>query len=637
MTRKRKKKPSEPITYVVEDGRRVPLKCTYDRAGSPMTLQVHPELAVRLVKNPKRSVRRLQTLMGDNLMTPDVIERVRGGGVYQGIQLSGVNRFMIRLAGKKEKQLVGAPPTAYHRRKDTLVFTVDPSGDIIDQFCNSLRRVLNQPPIEIDFQATPVAAELIRAGVIPQTVVDRQRQKTCWLDQDFGQSGGRSVLDPLESPVVVENPVWGPIRYTHGKGKGAVHQNGVLQPSTDEQYERPEVDGGGEVKLADIDRATGKCVELDQNNPMGGIMSDAAENEARIWELGWNAGCALDFCLETGECRDRRFRGGDPMGALNYLVSGDESNTFDNIFLKAMKPFLDAADLSTGRIDPSKYGRLQKLGGVAHFRIAADRLFMEYGMLLDRANSAGIYPGPAHFRNVKGIRTRSGEILHLKDFTSGKYFGDLADELKVGYRALTLALAGVHMRDFPIFGNQDEFFSLQSMVGFNPYVSLLYGYFPERKGDDRLYFQRHGHGPTVDPLNLTQILVDGRDTSVHELGFPEIGLLWDKVGGIPGEETPKTTTFLYANGVEVHQNELPQERAASQQQIEANNRGYDDRCVRLRDLGIGLFTLSDFGNRSRYSIHRRQNTLDIIVPRGGGQPFFDAALRLMDEAIAELS
>jgi len=250
------------------------------------------------------------------------------------------------------------------------------------------------------------------------------------------------------------------------------------------------------------------------------------------------------------------------------------------------------------------------------------KLFMDYGRLLDASDSEGIFLRAPHFGNVKRHVVQGEARLFHKDFSVALDFKGQPAERQVGYRVLSIAMATCHLPQLPPFDDIDRQMRLMNMLAFNPYTSLLIGYFHDRPGDMRIY--------GCHPCNYLKILDPANAAPLHRMNLPEVGLAWDKVRriAVPDPNVPPCAVFYAPDGLRIEQR-LPDGVCA---------REFEARVWELAAHGVTWISVSTLPAEASYTIHRSEFSLQLRVP-GGLSPRLcgRAVLALMDTALLELA
>jgi len=576
---------------------------------------------------------RCTSIIVNDGMSPRVLELVRAKGTYEGLDLSRVRRFSLRYATVHELDRVGKMP-GVDIENQALVFYANPLRVGTDDVKAALRNLLAQPVLETDFERTHLGEQLTRAGVISEDKVLRLRDIATWRAQDFkGFSGARSVTEPFEEPLVINTPQWGVVRYGQGKSKGIIQPGGVLQPSC-EQYERPVEQMPGEIKIPVLN-SRGCFEEAEQDNPLGGMPYSVAVNEARITNIAFERGVCLDFVVESGMRREQRCRSGN-MGCVNLVTPGeDDMVEFIDRWGEVLEPFAKAYDFSSGSIRPERVDELQRMGGLAVVRENVHGLLMDYGQILDKVSGADLFNAFAHITNAVIYTGRPKEFMYMKDWSEGLDLAGQSAERKVGYRAIMLAVAWHHMNQLPHFETEDKQVKIQTALGFNPYPSLLMGYFRGQRGDPRVYvgqFHDGRHAPlegqpkSVDPFNMGKILgyardipeeLDGTKTPVWKLNIPEIDLMWAKMRGCTaaGDLSPNMI-FVFDEGVRLKQG-IP---------LWVDQESFETQAVRLMSKGYSSYSITPIeadayrrnfkeNGKPQVEFNKEQQTVSIWLPK----------------------
>ena len=631
-----------------EGGMQDPTHRIFRTSLGDIHLHLGPILAATIAVGSGDFERFFRTIRED-VLNPDVVKLLETKGEHDGVRFSNLKNMVFECAIGDNARFVGGLPVA-DPSSNTLIFYTSEGGNMTSPIRNSMRRLLNQPPIEIDFERTPLADLLVRSGVITEDLVLRLRDKASWKNQEFGLfEGARSVLERLQEPIEIEHPAWGfPVRYTFGKAKGIVRKGGILQPA-DRQYEKPAYAGGGRVKAPDLD-ARGRYVELDKNNPDGGLTAAGARNEAVMCNMSFEVGTTFDICLEAGVCKDRKSQG-EPMGVVTLLTPAAEclEDTFYDRFGRLMAQMEGAVDLATGRFNQEGLADLNAHGGLDLLRARFYYLFFNYGALLDRRDGTGIWNRYPHHGNILALDTgpierlmrsrgRSipkfpveGYILYEKDHTKDKDIRGCTPELQVGYRALTIALAWEHFSQLPGFQRVENSVVMQDTLGINPYLSLLMGYFRDRISSPELYGHRAYSGTEceqVDGNRFRDVLHKGREIPIHTMPYPEIKLLWDKVRGVtPEQPNVPVPNFIVFDG----------KGAGRQNPSELMGREWDERIEKLMDFGISWISVTTSGEPIAL-LNRDKHMMRMRIPEGLTVERQKAmVLELVDKTIRKLS
>ena len=576
---------------------------------------------------------RATSIIVNDCMNPKVLELVRARGEYEGFDLGQVKRFSLRYATAPELGKVGKLP-GVDVEDNALVFYANPLRVATDDVKAAMRNLLAQPVLETDFERTRLAEQLVTSGVIPEEKLLRLRDVSTWRATDFKDfSGARSVLEPFDEPVVLNTPQWGDVRYGQGKSKGIVQPGGVLQPSV-EQYERPVEELAGEIKIPVLN-PRGCYEEADQDNPLGGMPHSSAQNEASVNNIAFERGVCLDFVAESGRRREQECRSGK-MGCVNLITPGlDDMEEFMDRWDDVMAPFAEAFDFTAARIKPESVTELQCMGGLAAVRENVHGLLMNYGRLLDGVSSADLFNPFAHITNAVIYTGGKKEFMYMKDWSEGMDVSTQTTERKIGYRAIQLAVAWHHMDQLPHFRTEDQQVKVQDALGFNPYTSLLMGYFRGQRGDPRIYvgaFHDGRHTPipgapeSANPFNMGKILgaksdcpedQDGSKTPVWQLNLPEIDLMKAKMRGcIAAGDLSPNMIFVYDEGINLQQG-IP---------MWMDQQGFEREAVKLMEKGYSSYSITPIdadayrrnykeNGKPHVSFNKEQQMVNIWLPK----------------------